>query len=588
MNLIRIIVCLTLCLFSSFSVFAKGDDASLEHLMKQCEEARSLSQYAVLESTSSMLIDEAQKQYDTRAQTYAYFYNGLAKLFEGYGEESLKMLDKADEMANKTGNDSVRALVMNARAIYHAMMQNNNFVAQQFFFKSLDLAKKSGYEDLQYRVRGNLLTLSQTTGDSVVLSNAKEVYEYGLKSNNYEQIAMGVYYLATYYYKHENYDECEKYLKIALDTYNKYSYEDISSVYALYAKMLIGKGDLDKAEEMTKKAISLAQKYNQTSMLVDAYITYAEVLNKKQMYPESVEMVSMAMKSADEIGMTSKIIDCNELLATNYHAMGNDNEAFECMQKADSLLDAQVTINMERLSHEQQIMYEMEQKEMDAKLKQEQISTQRIVLKVLFVSVLILLILLVFIVVSSRRRHSLYKKIVLQNSRAVAREKSLLMQIDLLTREGERKREEMEKSAVEKPAVSSFSMDDDKIDNLYASLCRLMDNERLFAEAQLTREKMAERLHTNRTYLTKVIKEKTGMSYLQFVNSYRINEAIRILSDKEQTDYPLKQIWSDLGFSSPSTFFKLFQQAVGITPSTYRKQFLQVKNAENDELDDEE
>lgn len=108
-----------------------------------------------------------------------------------------------------------------------------------------------------------------------------------------------------------------------------------------------------------------------------------------------------------------------------------------------------------------------------------------------------------------------------------------------------------------------------------------MDNERLFAESQLTRERMAERLNTNRTYLTQVIKKKTGMSYLQFVNSYRINEAIRVLSDKDNSDYPLKQLWSDLGFSSPSTFYKLFQQAVGITPSVYRKQFLEV-NEENE------
>lgn len=77
------------------------------------------------------------------------------------------------------------------------------------------------------------------------------------------------------------------------------------------------------------------------------------------------------------------------------------------------------------------------------------------------------------------------------------------------------------------------------------------------------------------------------MNYLQFVNSYRINEAIKILSNKDMVSYPLKQIWSDLGFSSPSTFFKLFQQAVGITPSTYRKQFLEV-NSETEENDDED
>ena len=118
----------------------------------------------------------------------------------------------------------------------------------------------------------------------------------------------------------------------------------------------------------------------------------------------------------------------------------------------------------------------------------------------------------------------------------------------------------------------------DKLNGLYQQLCELMEHNRLYTEPQLTRDKMAERLHTNRTYLSKVIKDKTGMNYLQFVNSYRINEAVRILSDKNMISYPLKQIWSDLGFSSPSTFYKVFQQAVGITPSVYRKQFLEMED----------
>ena len=67
------------------------------------------------------------------------------------------------------------------------------------------------------------------------------------------------------------------------------------------------------------------------------------------------------------------------------------------------------------------------------------------------------------------------------------------------------------------------------------------------------------------------------MTYLQFVNSYRINEAIRQLSDPTLEQSPLKQIWRDLGFNSPVTFYKQFQQAVGITPSVYRKQFMEMR-----------
>lgn len=535
---------------------------------------RSLSQYKNLEQSSSALIAEAEKIHDKNALSYAYFYSGLAKLFLGQVEKSQEMLDTAERLSSQINNDSVKALVMNTRGIYYALVQNKDFVAQQFFFKSLELAKSSGHEDLQYRVRGNLLTLSHSMSDSVSYENAKEVYDYGIKRKNYEHISMGTYYLATYNFKQGKYEEAEKYINIALDTYNKYPYEDVTSVYALYAKMLLAKGEIDKSEEMGKKAVTLAEKYRQLSLEVEACITYAEVLSRKKQYVEANKMIGKAMETADSIGVTNKVAICNQLLADNYIAMGDTKNAMQCLQKANELLQEHSSINMERIAHEQQVMHDIEQKEMEAKLKQEQITAQRKMLILLAVMVVILIVSLVFVIVSYRHRQMLYKKIVLQNSRSVERQKFLEDQIVQLYNENNPKPQSV--------------IDNEKADALYKELCRLMTQERLFTESQLTREKMAERLGTNRTYLTQVIKDKAGMSYLQFINSYRINEAIRILSNKEQISYPLKQIWSDLGFSSPSTFYKQFQQAVGITPSTYRKQFLEVNNQPDPDVEEDE
>lgn len=597
------ILTLILCLLQPFCGFAKGGEETLEGLLRQCDEARSLSQYDQLESLSQKLLATALEQKNERAEAYANFYNGLAKLFLGKGDDAIKTLENANILAEKCNNDSVKALVHNSRGIYYAMMQNNSFVAQQYFFRSLEAAKRAGYEDLQYRVRGNLLTLSHAVGGQSVLENAEAVYDYGVKHKNDEQISLGAYYLATYYYKNKDYAKSENYLKIALDTYERYPYEDIASVYSLYAKMLVAKGEISRAEEMAKRAISLSKQYNQVSMEVDACIAYAEVLYQKHSYEESIAMVEQAMAKAEESGLTNKSIDCYQILAQNLSAQGKYREAAECLEKANDLLNNQSTINMERLTHEQQVMHDIEQKEAEAMLKQEQIVSQRRFLLMLGVIIVILIVLLISIFTSNRRRKVLYKKIVLQNTRAIARQEEMQEQIQKLMhrlqgyeqaqqtpegKDGVGESTEVERKNADDATAKnpSAGMDEDKIDALYTQLCHLMNDERLFTEPQLTREKMAERLGTNRTYLIKVIKEKTGMNYLQFINSYRINEAIKILSDKDKLSYPLKQIWSDLGFNSPSTFFKLFQQTVGITPSTYRKQFLEVKD--EDQMDDME
>jgi len=91
------------------------------------------------------------------------------------------------------------------------------------------------------------------------------------------------------------------------------------------------------------------------------------------------------------------------------------------------------------------------------------------------------------------------------------------------------------------------------------------------ADGQLNQERLTQLLETNHTYLSQIIKEKSGMNLSQFINSYRIKEAVRILSDNTQQDYPLMQLCSDLGFNSLSRFYVLFKEAVGMSPSAYRK-----------------
>lgn len=418
----------------------------------------------------------------------------------------------------------------------------------------------------------------------MVLENAREVYDYGVKHDNAEQIAMGTFYMATYYYEHKDYERTQKYLQIALDTYRRYPYEDIASVYALYAKMLLARGSTDEAEKMARESMSLARKYRQSIMEVDASICLAEVQHAQHHYQEAIETIDNTILKAKEIGVTNKIIACTQLLATNHTALGHTQQAIECLQKANKMLEEQATLNTHRLSMEQQIMSDIQKRDMEVAMHQQQITSQRRFLAILGVAVVILLASLAFIIVSYRRRQLLYRKIVLQNSRAVTRQKYLEKQIELYKQEAAGRHPDTLET--KEPERETTGMGDDKMEALYLNLCRMMEEEKLYTEVQLTREKMAERLNTNRTYLTKVIKEKTGMNYLQFVNSYRINEAIKILSDRDKISYPLKQIWSNLGFSSPSTFYKLFQQQVGITPSTYRKQFLHVNN-EPEPMDEE-
>ena len=97
-----------------------------------------------------------------------------------------------------------------------------------------------------------------------------------------------------------------------------------------------------------------------------------------------------------------------------------------------------------------------------------------------------------------------------------------------------------------------------------------MKTEHSYRQRDLTVEKVAKMIGTNRTYLSKAINEKTALSFNYYINSYRIQEAVWLLSDPGN-DIPLKTLSYELGFHSLSTFYKLFNDVVGMPPSKFRE-----------------
>jgi len=69
-------------------------------------------------------------------------------------------------------------------------------------------------------------------------------------------------------------------------------------------------------------------------------------------------------------------------------------------------------------------------------------------------------------------------------------------------------------------------------------------------------------------YLSKLIKEATGRSAPDWIDSYVILEAKNLL---KYSDKSIKEIVSVLHFPSQSALYKFFKARTGLTPSEYRK-----------------
>lgn len=104
---------------------------------------------------------------------------------------------------------------------------------------------------------------------------------------------------------------------------------------------------------------------------------------------------------------------------------------------------------------------------------------------------------------------------------------------------------------------------------LYYRLCGLMDEEQLFRDSNLKRSSLAQKLGTNEKYLTNAVTEGAGTTVSGFINEYRLNYSIPLLSDNGLS---LEEIAEMSGFGAYSSFFRAFSRKFGMTPHEYRKQ----------------
>ncbi|MBE0369040.1 helix-turn-helix domain-containing protein [Pseudoalteromonas aurantia] len=104
--------------------------------------------------------------------------------------------------------------------------------------------------------------------------------------------------------------------------------------------------------------------------------------------------------------------------------------------------------------------------------------------------------------------------------------------------------------------------------DLVKKLTYAMQSEKLFLNPQLSLSELAEHIKINNTDVSATLNICLQMSFYDFVNQYRIDEAKRLLC---KSRCKILAVAYDAGFNSKSNFNRLFKAHTGVTPSQYRK-----------------
>lgn len=79
-------------------------------------------------------------------------------------------------------------------------------------------------------------------------------------------------------------------------------------------------------------------------------------------------------------------------------------------------------------------------------------------------------------------------------------------------------------------------------------------------------------IHLSESYLSRIFKEDTGTSLIQYVNEKKIEQAKIFL---KSTAWSIELIAKKMGFNHPSYFIKTFKNITGQTPNAYRQRYKQ-------------
>lgn len=99
----------------------------------------------------------------------------------------------------------------------------------------------------------------------------------------------------------------------------------------------------------------------------------------------------------------------------------------------------------------------------------------------------------------------------------------------------------------------------------------IMKRQRAYLKPDLTLPILAKEVGCTVNHLSQVINSGFGKSFFDYVNSYRIRHAKKLLLRSDYQEGAILNIAFTVGFNSNSAFYAAFKKHVGMAPATFRR-----------------
>lgn len=504
---------------------------------------------------------------DDTLRTFSAAYIAQAYLILNQLDSIPKYLNYVDVDLIKA-NTRLTAIYHNVSASYAMKIQLDYTKAVKGFLEIYKIMKEEKHVYNQISVLSNIVSVYYVRKDMSGLAYAQEAYNLNLKAKYpYFDIHTNLD-MAKMLYLSTKTDDALVYLSKAEKFANEYDMKAyLPNIYKVYGDIYNIKSNYKLADKYYKLAVKESL-LTDSGTRIEILLSAADYSLSKLLINEAVTLYTDALN----LSYQTKDVEYRQSILrglSDASFIKNDKyRALEYYRNSHRFADTILTRNKEIEFNRMLLDYEranyenlMRIKDLDLKNAQR---TVVISVLIFFIAVSLIISLIVYI----KKRNKMYKELVERHQKYFNRTNFINQVID-----------SPNESVKSNNTVAANISDENTLLPIFIQIENSLKKNKLYKDKDFSLDSLAEYLCTNRTYISKAINSYANTNFYNYINTFRMDEATKILSDISY-DAPLRSLAEELGYNSQSAFYRAFQKEIGCSPSRYREEVLKQKKKE--------
>lgn len=367
------------------------------------------------------------------------------------------------------------------------------------------------------------------------------------------------------------FDDALKHYSCALKAANEL--DDQSSIASALLNIGMAYHELEELEmaiEYLNRSKSIAESIENEAIIANGCIAIGLTLMKMDDLESAEAYLRRGYETANRISANRLVKEAGRGLAMLYHEKGDYQRAYLYQKKYHALKDTifgfRTIAAIERQKHESMLTRagEISQPKGNHLFNPNQRGYSWLIILIIGLIFLLSIILMIRFLWSKKESYNspLPKASEYQGSG----------HFEIIPKNNETPNEidkTLQKDRKKKYATSGLT--DLRKQELIDTVEHIMKTRKPYLKSNFTINGLAKMSGTGRTYLSQTINEYYEKSFTQWINEYRIKEAITLMKSVEKEKFSIEAISEMVGFSSKSSFYMAFKSVTGTTPADYFK-----------------